>query len=196
MMKKLLLIALASTLLASGANAEWKYVEKVDEMTGKPTAIILSEQHNGVGAVAYVTADCKGPKGEIIFAALFTDEQGEAIRLSNMTFKDGATKWSIAIDRYRMDDQIGPTTLNSLEFKNRIQVFAVATEARWKQLTPILAHLMLSGYGSLYMMPLAIYTKIRLIKAEFKTEFGDVVVTIDTTDAGVQRLYKSCFDSD
>ena len=92
MMKKLLLIALASTLLASGANAEWKYVEKVDEMTGKTKAIILSEQRNRTGAVAYVTADCKAPE-EIVFAALFTDEQGEPVKLSNLKFHEEMGIW-------------------------------------------------------------------------------------------------------
>ncbi|MET4220222.1 NCAIR mutase (PurE)-related protein [Bradyrhizobium sp. LB14.3] len=104
MMKKLLLIALASSLLASGANAEWKYVEKVDEMTGKTKAIILSEQRNRTGAVAYVTADCKAPE-KIVFAALFTDEQGEPIKLSNLKFHEEMGRWRVQVGRYRIDEQ-------------------------------------------------------------------------------------------
>jgi hypothetical protein len=196
-MKKLLLIALASTLVASGANAEWKYVEKVDEMTGKTKAIILSEQRNRAGAVAYVTADCKAPE-EIVFAALFTDEQGEPIKLSNLKFHEEAGRWRVQVGRYRIDDQIGFTNLQTLEYKNRVQVLAVATESAMQQFEKLyggsLAWAAINGTHSI--LPVARYKNIKLVKAEFITEFGEIVVTIDTTDANVQRLYNSCFGSE
>jgi hypothetical protein len=188
------LLATTSLLLCTPALADWKYVEKVDELTGKSAPVLLSEQRNGSGAVAYVTAHCQTP-GEVLFAALFTDEQGEAIPLGNVEWREGATKWSVKV-RYRVNERVGPSRLPTLEFKNKVQVFGAFTLAKWSEMQSQIAMLTMAGYGTLEVLPLGLHKEVKLIKSEFSTEFGPLVVTIDTAAESIQRLYTNCFGSE
>lgn len=185
------LVAMTISGCNSAQSSEWKYNESVDQMTGKSIASVEAIQRNTTGAVAHITADCN-PEGEILFAALLVDEQGNAIKVSNMA-RNEKGNWRVELARYRMNDKTGRTMLAALEFTNKFQVLAVFGKARWVEFknSPVMLQIVMSGLFQ--VVPINYFKDVEIVKAEFKTANGDLIVSIDTSDAAIQRLYAACF---
>ncbi len=167
-------------------ETKWTYSEAKDRMTGKVTGKAASLQLNSGGAAATVEGVCD-KEADVLFTVLITDKNGApAISIAN---RDGNGNAKV---RYKKNDDLTGTILETRDYRNKFITFVSSTEKRLDALKKDFFLRMASLGGVVDIPHLGVQDHTWGILVEFKTSAGDLVVSIPTTHSAIQKLYSTC----
>jgi hypothetical protein len=175
------------------AQPEWEFRKSTDEMTGQTVTKLVNEQFNGHGVMAGTEASCvkDGKDAQVTFIATIVDDAGNGtVKLTGWQDKN-------VYIRYRQNDKVAMSLVPlSGNFNNQFLVFDALNEAAAASLKKSPYAIGLWTYaitGGLLVF--GRYENVHLVKAEFQTDQGTMIVTIDTNDPNIQKMYQLCFRS-
>lgn len=178
---------------AGTAHDPWGQRVVVDEMTGKKETKLWMRQGNASGAYAETEAVCRqiGRGHAVDFITVIVDQNGDpTIGIAN---RAPTSEGKFIRIRYRQNEVMKVSRVPNGKFANEFVTLSAIDEgaADFYKNSPMGLNLYLAGQEGLLFM--ANYNNVQLVKAEYQTDHGAIVVSIDTTEPSIMRLYRSCF---
>lgn len=170
----------------------WKRRVTTDKMTGKSQAKLLMRQDDGSGVVAETEAACEpiGKGHAVTFTTLIIDRDGNPTIGIRGRYSDGK---GVKI-RYRQNDVIRESRIPNSNYSNQFVTFMAVDDGavEFIKASPYGVNLYVAGLegGLLYT---GRYSQIQTVKAEYQTDRGPIVVSIDVSTPTIQQLYAECF---
>lgn len=181
-------------LVAAPADDPWRLRAVRDETTGKTQTKLWIRQDNGSGAYAETEASCEqiGKGSAITFITLIVDQNGSPT--IGITNRASASEGKFVRIRYRQNDVMKLSRVPNGKFSNEFVTFSAIDDAaaEFYKTSPIGVNLYVAGLeGGLLFT--AHYSNVQLVKAEYQTDHGPLIVTIDTASPSIKRLYADRF---
>lgn len=173
----------------------WRQRTVRDEMAGKTETKLWTRQDNGSGAYAETEASCEqiGKGHAVTFITLIVDQNGDPT--IGITNRAPPSEGKFIRIRYRQNDVMKLSRVPNGKFSNEFVTFSAIDDraAEFYKTSPIGVNLYTASLeGGLLFT--AHYSNVQLVKAEYQTDHGPLIVSIDTTVPSIRRLYDSCFD--
>ncbi|MCK1590334.1 hypothetical protein [Bradyrhizobium sp. 169] len=181
------------TAPAVTAPDPWSQRFVVDEMTGKKETKLWMRQGNDSGAYAETEAVCEeiGRGHAVNFMTVIVDQNGgPTIGITN---RAPASEGKFVRIRYRQNEVMKLSRVPNGRFSNEFVTLSAIDDgaADFYKNSPIGLNLYLAGQEGLLFT--ANYNNVQLVKAEYQTDHGPLVVSIDTTVPSIRRFYQGCF---
>jgi hypothetical protein len=163
-------------LLRSSArgSSDWAYSEAKDPMTDNILFQVESIQRNENGVIAEVKGICDSADGIITFFATITDEDGKPT-ISIVRELD----YLVAV-RYRLNDDVKTVVLSTSDFNNRFKLIEILGPAALEKV-----HVLAEERVA--------FNNIWGVLVEFKTDRGNLIVSMPVFHPEIRKLFNSCF---